>query len=92
MRRDVQAQERACRAIGRKRDHGRCCVPGCRDRAEHLHHITYRSKGGKWRPENLASLCPSHHEMVHQGKITISGNADDELIVTRDAAALRFKL
>lgn len=92
MRKDKAAQERACRAIVRKRDHGKCCVPGCKERAAHLHHITYRSKGGQFDPANICSLCPSHHQMVHLGKITITGNADEELIVTGDAAALRFKL
>ncbi len=58
----------------------------------HLHHIVYRSKGGKWHPGNIASLCPSHHQMVHLGKITIRGNADEELIIEGDTAALRFKL
>jgi 5-methylcytosine-specific restriction endonuclease McrA len=92
MRLDKAEQERACRAIVHKRDHGKCRVPGCKDKAEHLHHIVYRSKGGKWRPENIASLCASHHHMVHLGKITISGNADDELIIVGDRKALAFKL
>ena len=85
-------QERICREIVKRRDKGKCVVPGCKDRSEHMHHITYRSKGGKWRSENICSLCPSHHQMVHLGKIQISGNADEHLTITGDAAALRFKL
>lgn len=92
MRLDKAAQERACREIVRKRDHGKCRIPGCKDATEHLHHVTYRSKGGKWIPANIASLCASHHHMVHLGKITIRGNADEELIIEGDTAALRFKL
>jgi hypothetical protein len=30
--------------------------------------------------------------MVHLGKIQISGNADVEVVITGDAAALRFRL
>lgn len=56
------------------------------------HHILYRSKGGKWRSGNICSLCPSHHSMVHLGKITISGDADDHLTIVGDRAALSFKL
>lgn len=36
--------ERACREICRKRDGGRCRIPNCHERSEHLHHIVYRSK------------------------------------------------
>lgn len=85
-------QERLCRAAVRLRDKGRCVVPGCKELSQHLHHIVYRSKGGKWRTENICSLCVAHHALVHGGKITISGNADEELIITGDAKYLRFRL
>ncbi len=55
-RRDLAALEREVRAAVRKRDHGRCVVPGCKERSRHLHHITYRSRGGKWRTGNIASV------------------------------------
>lgn len=87
-----ESEERNCRALVHARDKGKCRIPGCKERSEHLHHITYRSRGGRWRTGNITSLCPSHHAMVHLGKIQISGNADDELIITGDVAALRFKL
>lgn len=89
---DKQQRERECREAVKRRDKGKCVVPGCKERSEHMHHITYRSKGGKWRSENICSLCPSHHAMVHAGRIHISGNADDHLTITGDAAALRFRL
>lgn len=86
--------ERAAREIVRKRDHGRCRIPGCTERAVHLHHIVYRSKSKRlrWLPANLVSLCQSHHQLEHSGDITISGNADDEIIVTGDVDKLRFRL
>lgn len=87
-----EQDERDCRDIVKKRDKGKCVIPGCKEKSDHLHHITYRSKGGKWRSGNICSLCASHHQMVHLGKIQIEGNADDELKITGDVAALRFKL
>lgn len=86
--------ERVARALVRRRDHGKCVVPGCKDRAEHLHHIVYRarSKRLRWATSNLASLCPSHHQFVHSGRIQITGNADEHLTITGDKRDLSFKL
>lgn len=85
-------QERDCRAAVQKRDKSRCVVPGCKERSQHLHHILYRSRGGKWRDSNICSLCPGHHALVHAGRIAISGDANDELIITGDKKDLAFKL
>ena len=62
------------------RDRG-CRVPGCAtDRFLEVHHVVH------WDPDhgagptdtwNLACLCPRHHRLHHQGKLGISGNADD---------------
>ena len=86
--------ERACREIVRKRDHGQCRIPGCTERASEAHHIVYRSKSKakRWDPSNLVSLCPSHHRLRHAGVIHVSGNADEEIIVTGDVDRLRFRL
>lgn len=90
--RDLAKQERDCRDAVRKRDKGRCVVPGCKEKSQHLHHILYRSRGGKWRTGNIASLCVVHHQLVHAGRIRISGDADDELIITGDRKDLEFRL
>lgn len=86
--------ERACREIVRRRDHGKCRIPGCIERASDAHHIEYRSKSKarRWDPENLVSLCAEHHQLRHAGVIHISGNADEELIVTGDRDLLKFRL
>jgi len=86
--------ERACREIVRSRDKGRCRIPGCSEKSDHLHHIVYRSKSKamRWLPENLVSLCLDHHRLEHAGIIHISGNADQEIIVTGDVDRLRFRL
>lgn len=86
--------ERACREIVRARDKGRCRIPNCNERSEHLHHIVYRSKSKRlrWVPQNLVSLCTDHHRLEHLHIIQISGNADQEIIVTGDVDRLRFRL
>lgn len=91
-KRDLALRERVCRQAVRLRDKGKCVVPGCRDASKHLHHVTYRSRGGKWRSENVCSLCVKHHQMVHAALIQISGDADQELVITGPAHLLRFKL
>lgn len=89
-----ESLEDAARKAVRKRDGMRCSVPGCREAGLHLHHIVYRSKSKKlrWSTGNLCYLCIGHHGLEHGGKITISGNADEELIVTGEAKYLRFVL
>jgi hypothetical protein len=89
---DLAKQERLCRAAVKQRDKGRCVVPGCKEALKHLHHIVYRSQGGKWRSENVCSLCVKHHQLLHGGLITISGNADEHLTITGDAKYLKFRL
>lgn len=36
-----------------------------------IHHIKSIAKGGTNRPSNLITLCPNHHRMADQGKVTI---------------------
>lgn len=86
--------ERACREITRKRDLGKCRVPGCIDRALHLHHIEYRSASSrrKWHTSNCVWLCVDHHRLEHAGEITIRGNADLEIEVTGNLDLLKFRL
>lgn len=86
--------EREARQIVRDRDRGICRVPGCRSRADHVHHIIYRSqsKRRRWDPQNLVSLCVDHHRLEHAGVITIRGNANKHLEITGDVNALRFRL
>lgn len=86
--------ERACREIVRARDKGRCRIPNCNERAVHLHHIVYRSKSKRlrWNPANLVSLCVDHHRLEHAGEISISGDADSEIVVTGNLDKLRFRI
>lgn len=51
-----------------------------------------KSKRLRWDSRNLVSLCVDHHRLEHAGVISISGNADDEIIVTGDTDLLKFRL
>ena len=90
---DESLEDKARKAV-RKRDGARCSVPGCRESGVHLHHIVYRSKSKalKWASSNLCYLCVAHHALQHAGKISISGNADEELIMKGDRKWLAFRL
>jgi hypothetical protein len=69
----------------RRRDSGRCRVPGCRSsRALEAHHIVHREHGGSHEASNLILLCSACHTAHHRGKLAISGTAD-QLIVERIA-------
>lgn len=78
-------QERECRKAVKARDKGRCVVPACKKASVNLHHITFRSQGGKWVTSNVASLCVFHHQLVHARLLTIAGDADRQLTFTGKA-------
>lgn len=56
------------------RDRG-CVVPGC-DATVHLevHHLLAWSSGGRTDLDNLACLCPFHHDALHRGELSITGD------------------
>ena len=56
----------------RERDHGRCRYPGCESRRADLHHIRHWINGGPTDLDNLISLCPWHHKVVHDRGYTIA--------------------
>ena len=51
--------------VGERDAHCRWCGSS---RANHVHHILYRSQGGPHTPENLILLCLHCHELVHGNK------------------------
>ena len=60
--REIELAE--CRLV-QLRDREACCRDcGSRINIE-LHHIAYRSQGGKDTPENLCYLCPGCHRRIH---------------------------
>ena len=48
-------------------DSGRCRMCGVGD-GLHVHHILYRSQGGRHVAENLITLCFKCHDVVHSDK------------------------
>lgn len=59
-----------------QRDEHRCRVPGCRNATfVDLHHIRWRSEGGRHQADNLITLCSAHHRAVHRGRPRIEGTA-----------------
>ena len=61
------------------RDGGRCAHVGeagkrCgADRFVDVHHVRPVSRGGGNEPSNLTTLCPFHHDLVHQTSFPIDG-------------------
>ncbi len=71
------------------RDRGRCCVPGCRaTRHIDIHHLLARLLGGTHDEWNLVLLCSGHHKLLHEGILSITGRAPDELVFIRDGKRL----
>jgi hypothetical protein len=62
--------------VVRRRDGGRCCVPGCRaSRYLEIHHVVPREAGASHAADNLTLLCDGHHRAHHEGKLSITGKA-----------------
>ena len=56
------------------RDNYTCqyCKGKSKDHKLHVHHIISRRNGGSNRPNNLITLCKTHHDSLHAGLITLS--------------------
>jgi hypothetical protein len=68
---------------------GGCRFPGCSHAIVDGHHIEHWSTGGETKLENLASLCRSHHRLVHEGGARVLANRDGSLeFRNRDGALL----
>ncbi|HUS33227.1 MAG TPA: hypothetical protein VMZ53_32215 [Kofleriaceae bacterium] len=67
----------------------RCEVSGCRS-SKHLaiHHIKFWANGGTHDLWNLIALCDGHHRVLHDGLLTITGKAPDELVFERNGVPL----
>lgn len=45
----------------------------------HHHHIVFRSAGGKDESSNLMLACARCHAAIHAHRLSVRGNADEEL-------------
>ena len=67
-RREVMRRDRHCR------------FPGCTNATfTNTHHVVPWKPGGTTDLYNLALLCLHHHHLVHSGRWSMSGNANQEL-------------
>ncbi len=64
---------------------GMCCTaPSCRSRKHlELHHIVPRAEGGDHSPENLATVCWAHHDMIHKKVIDLRRDSEGGLAWNR---------
>ncbi|MFN0250485.1 MAG: HNH endonuclease [Kofleriaceae bacterium] len=66
------------------RDQYRCQTSGCRSTwGLEIHHIVARADEGTHETSNLTLRCSGCHTAHHEGKLTISGTAPDNLTTTR---------
>ncbi|HGY90122.1 MAG TPA: HNH endonuclease [Planctomycetes bacterium] len=65
------------------RDGHRCRACSTKGTSLQVHHIRWRSKGGPTTPENLTVLCGRCHALVHEGLLTIEGEAPHALTFQR---------
>lgn len=86
--REIAAIERSVRSAVQVRDEHACRCCGRKD-ALHLHHLTYRSRGGKWSTENIVLICAICHALLHARQLWIVGtNADRRLRFEIDERAV----
>jgi len=87
-KRELSAMERAVRIAVQARDGRRCRCCGRRD-GLHLHHLTFRSKGGKWQTNNIVTLDAICHALLHARQLWIIGkDADKRLMFDVHEAAV----
>ena len=77
-KRELAAEERACRQKVDARDKRRCFFPGCKKHAGEKHHILASSVRGRriWRSDDILSSCTEHHRWFKAGLIEVAGNPD----------------
>lgn len=79
---DAQRKARDWQIFRRRilqRDQYRCRACGERGLVD-VHHLRPRSIGGKDTTKNCAALCRACHSYLHVGRLTMTGDADGELV------------
>ena len=52
----------------------------------HHHHIVFRSAGGTDESSNLMLACARCHAAIHAHRLTVTGNADEQLTFSTEVA------
>lgn len=68
----------------------RCCAfPGCeQERFVDAHHLVHWANGGETSLDNLVLLCRRHHRLVHEGGVTIEGDARSPSFLRADGTTI----
>jgi len=65
------------------RDGHQCRIPWCqRTRWLEVHHVGHWKNGGPTDTDNLIAACDGCHTAIHDGRLNITGNADDPFGLT----------
>lgn len=60
------------------RDGHHCRIPWCqRTRWLDAHHLVHWANGGATDTDNLIAVCDTCHHAIHQGRLNVTGHADD---------------
>ena len=81
-KRTERAEWAKVRRVVLARDGRRCRACGRRDGVE-VHHVRFRSVGGRHTSANCCCLCTLCHADIHAYRLTLSGNADRKLKIER---------
>ena len=49
-----------------------CFICGWQEATCDVHHIMPRTKGATDEESNMTVVCPNHHRMIHQGKVSLN--------------------
>ncbi|MHC9541424.1 MAG: HNH endonuclease [Vulcanimicrobiota bacterium] len=72
-----------------KRDGHKCQRPGCgRTYFLEVHHIEPEGAGGATEEKNLCTSCAFCHDLVHEGKISVEGEAPHQLTLRDEKGGL----
>ncbi len=80
-RRKLEAVKRDVYALVDARDEHMC--RNCGAKAEHHHHLTWRSQGGIHSTANVILMCSRCHRAIHDRRLEVLGNGDDKLMFRR---------
>jgi hypothetical protein len=62
------------------RDGNRCTFPGCESRRFlHIHHIQHWARGGPTDLDNLLTVCTAHHDLIHEGRWSVTRSPEGKL-------------
>lgn len=67
-----------------------CRINSCTSPIDEVHHLTFVSRGGLTTMDNLAGLCWFHHQLIHQEKWTLTGDANHSLTLTNTTTGQRW--